>query len=106
MSNLEKDLVGKNSRIVKLYHFKPIETESDGVMTILTEGSRAIVDESQLTALTNDEGKPLFRIWKTNTVKVSDYISTIELIDALYYSRACSIIQGLEIISIFSNQQI
>ena len=76
MSNLEKDLVGKNSRVVKLYHFKPIETESDGVMTILTEGSRAIVDESQLTELTNDEGKPLFRIWKTNTVKVSDYIST------------------------------
>jgi len=77
MSNLEKSLLeAGNARIVKLYHWKPVESNVDGVMTVLTEGSRAIVDESQLKELTNDEGKPLFRIWKTNTVKVSDYIST------------------------------
>ena len=36
---------------------------------------------------------------------ISEDISTIELSDALYFSRVCSMIQGLELISKFSNNE-
>ena len=42
---------------------------------------------------------------KINKELISENISTIELSDALYFSRVCSMIQGLELISKFSNDE-
>ena len=42
---------------------------------------------------------------KINQELISEDISTIELSDALYFSRVCSMIQGLELISKFSNDE-
>ena len=42
---------------------------------------------------------------KINQELISENISTKELSDALYFSRVCSMIQGLELISKFSNDE-
>ena len=42
---------------------------------------------------------------KINQELISENISTRELSDALYFSRVCSMIQGLELISKFSNDE-
>ena len=42
---------------------------------------------------------------KINQELISEDISTKELSDALYFSRVCSMIQGLELISKFSNDE-
>ena len=44
-------------------------------------------------------------VTKINQELISEDISTKELSDALYFSRVCSMIQGLELISKFSNDE-